>query len=81
MPFFAYILKSQKTGRYYYGSAENLESRLDAHNSGKVQATKGYRPYVLHYSEEFETRSEAFRREKFFKTIDVYNWLKQNKIT
>jgi len=34
----------------------------------------------LHYFEEFETRSEAFKRERFFKSIDGYNYLKSQKI-
>ncbi|MDQ6904196.1 MAG: hypothetical protein M3139_14440 [Bacteroidota bacterium] len=55
--------------------------RLEKHNSGEVKATKHRIPFVLHYSEEFSTRSEAFKREYFFKTIDGYRWLKENKIT
>ena len=79
--FYAYILKSDKDGKFYYGSCENLEIRLAKHNSGQVKATKHRTPLVLHYKEEFNTRSEAFKREQFFKTIDGYKWLKENKIT
>ncbi len=74
--FFAYILRSLKDGSYYYGSTEDLESRLLEHNAGKVRYTKGHRPYELHYSEQFATRSEALRREKFFKSIAGYRWLR-----
>ena len=49
---------------------------LKIHNAGKVKYTKGHRPYVLHYHETFATRREAFAREKFFKSIDGYNWLR-----
>ncbi|MGB5927048.1 MAG: GIY-YIG nuclease family protein [Cyclobacteriaceae bacterium] len=55
--FYAYILKSQTTGKYYYGSTKNLDERLKYHNRGKVRSTKGGRPWAIHYSEEFETRS------------------------
>ena len=79
--FYAYILKSDKDGKYYYGSCESIEDRLEKHNSGQVKATKHRIPFVLHYLEEFDTRSEAFKREHFFKTIDGYRWLKENKIT
>jgi putative endonuclease len=79
--YFAYILKSLSHGTYYYGSTINLESRLNDHNSGKVKYTKGRRPWILHFWEEFDTRSEAFRRERFFKTIDGYNFLKNKGIT
>ena len=78
--FFAYILKSEKDSRYYYGSTENIEARITKHNKGDVKATKNRRPFRFHYKEEFLTRSEAFRREQYFKTIDGYNWLKGNKI-
>ncbi len=78
--YFAYILKSEKDNRYYYGSTNNVESRLNKHNKGDVKATKGRRPLILHYTEQFKTRSEAFKREHFFKSIDGYNWLKSNKI-
>ena len=76
----AYILKSLKDGGFYYGSTEDLEGRVKAHNSGKVRSTKGRRPLVLHYQEEFETKHEARVRELFFKSIKGYNWLKQQHI-
>jgi len=78
--FFAYILKSEKDGRFYYGSTMDLEKRLVKHNKGDVKATKHRRPLIVHYKEEFETRQEAFKREQFFKTIDGYNWLKNERI-
>ena len=78
--FYAYILKSKKDSRYYYGSTDNLQSRLEKHNKGDVRATKGRRPFEIHYFEQFETRSEAFRREHFFKSIAGYQWLKEKKI-
>jgi len=78
--FWAYILKSKKDNSHYYGSTSNISQRLKEHNSGKVRYTKGHIPYVIHYIEEFKTRSEALQREQFFKSIDGYNWLKNHKI-
>jgi putative endonuclease len=78
--YYTYILKSKKDGKYYYGSTINLENRLAKHNKGDVRATKSRRPLAIHYKEEFKTRSEAYQREHFFKTIDGYNWLKENNI-
>ena len=80
MSYFAYILKSLSHGTYYYGSTENPEKRLKEHNAGKQKYTKGRRPWELHYSEQFETRKKAMRRERFFKTIDGYNYLKSRGI-
>ena len=80
MIFFVYILKSSITGTYYYGSTANLEVRLKRHNSGKVRSTKGKKPWVLHYYEELKTRGEALRRERFFKSVDGYKYLKEKGI-
>lgn len=78
--FYTYILKSLKDGGYYYGSSIVIAKRLANHNAGKVKYTKGHRPYKLHYKEKFNTRKEAIAREKFFKSIDGYIWLKSKKI-
>ena len=78
--YYTYILKSLKDSKFYYGSCSNLNERLKIHNKGKVRATKGRCPFVIHYFEQFSTRSEAVRREYFFKSIDGYNWLKKNSI-
>jgi putative endonuclease len=78
--YYSYILKSLKDGRYYYGSSEDVEKRLRKHNSGQVRSTKGRIPFVIHFVEEHESRSLAFQREMFYKSIDGYNYLKENKI-
>jgi len=80
--FFAYILKSQVSGRYYYGSSELPEVRLETeHNKGKVKATKAGLPWSIIYLEEFQTRSEAYRREQYFKSWAGRSWLKSKGIT
>jgi len=78
--YYAYILKSMKDNKFYYGSCEDISARVTRHNNGLVKSTKGRRPFVLHYSEGFESRSDAFRREQFFKTIEGYNFLKNEGI-
>ena len=79
--FFAYILKSELDGSHYYGHCEDFEKRLKRHNAGKVRSTKAKRPWKLHYFEEFQTQSEAYKREMFFKSIEGYQFLKANGIT
>ena len=78
--YHAYILRSIKDGSYYYGSAEDISKRLNLHNRGKVRYTKGHIPYQLHYCEEFSTRTDAIQREKFFKSIAGYRWLRNQGI-
>jgi putative endonuclease len=79
--YYTYILRSLKDGRYYYGHTQNLENRLEEHNSGNVKATRPRRPLVIHYKEEYNSRSEAAKREYFFKSIPGYIYLKERGIT
>jgi putative endonuclease len=66
--FFVYIIKSSQLNRYYIGSTANLETRLKSHNSGKVKSTKAYRPWVIVYTECFEIKTTALKREKQIKS-------------
>lgn len=59
---FAYILLTAKN-TYYIGSANDLQNRLDRHQSGQVKSTKNKLPIKLVYAEEFKTRSEAQKQE------------------
>jgi len=69
MPFFVYIIQSQKDNSFYIGQTNNIQDRLSRHNQGRSQYTKPKRPWKLLYSEEFETRSEAVKREVEFKAF------------
>ena len=80
MPFFTYILKSLIDGKYYYGHCENLAIRIKRHNNGLVRSTKSRKPFILHYSEKFSSKSDVAKKEYFFKTIDGYNYLKSKGI-
>lgn len=66
--FYVYFLKNFKNDDLYVGSTESPEDRLKYHNSGKVKSTKFYRPWRLVGYETCNTRSEAVKMEKFFKT-------------
>ncbi len=77
---YAYIIKSLKDGTYYKGHTTDLEKRLCYHNSGKSHYTKSHRPWKLYYFESFQTKTEAIKREAFFKSVDGYKWLKVNNI-
>lgn len=63
-----YILKSQKTGRYYIGSTGCLDDRIKRHNSGRSQATKKDRPWDIVLIERYETRQGALKRESQIKS-------------
>ena len=38
--FYTYILQSLKSHRYYIGHTQDLQERLERHQSGKVTATR-----------------------------------------
>ena len=67
--FYAYVLRSEQTGRLYKGSCEDLDVRLKRHNAGHVRSTRAYAPWQLIHHEKFSTRSEAFQREHHWKTV------------
>jgi putative endonuclease len=77
---YAYILKSPQNARYYYGSTSDINIRLKEHNAGRVKSTKAFRPWVVHYLEQHSTKTEALKRELFFKSRSGYRWLKEKKI-
>src|SRR6516164_8402033 len=66
--FHVYVLKSEKTGRRYVGSCENLETRLRRHNLGHSKATRHGVPWTLVHSETFSNRADATRRERYYKS-------------
>ena len=80
MKFYTYILKSLKDNKYYYGHTQNINERLQNHNSGKVKSTKNRKPFVVIYKEEFNSKSEAYKREIFFKSYQGYIYLKSKCI-
>ena len=63
MPYFLYILESEKNGSYYVGTTNNLEDRINRHNEGRVKYTQPKRPWKLIYSEAHPDRSNAMKRE------------------
>ncbi len=79
MPYFTYILYSQKNDKYYVGSCENIDIRLnERHNAGRNSSTKSGIPWMLKYSEIFPPRAEAVRREmeiKNKKSRKYIEWL------
>ena len=55
---------------FYCGWTNDLEKRVNAHNSGAgAKYTKPRRPVTLVYYEEFQTKEEAMRREAAIKKL------------
>jgi putative endonuclease len=66
--YYVYILRSQKTGKFYTGCTENLRARFVQHENGRVSSTKNRGPYELVYYEACTNALDAYAREKYLKT-------------
>ena len=67
--FFVYFLQCRDNS-FYCGYTNDLMKRVEAHNKGKgAKYTQKRRPVKLVYWEEFETRSEAMKREYALKQL------------
>jgi putative endonuclease len=80
--FTVYALYSPKYDKIYIGYTSNLEQRLLSHNKlGKKGWTIKYRPWEVVFTEEFETKKEAMKREKQLKSAKgrQYVWERVNQ--
>ena len=75
--FYTYILKSLKQRKFYTGQTDNLEKRLLEHNSGKSLYSRRYMPWECVYFEQFESKEEAVKKERYFKSAAGRRWLKK----
>lgn len=66
--YYVYVLQSEKTERWYTGSANDLRKRLKQHNEGKSSYTKNKIPWKLIYYEACLNEEDARSREKYLKT-------------
>ncbi len=68
MSFFVYILASCRNGTLYVGMTDNLARRIWEHRTGAVPGfTRKYGVKLLVWYELYETRENAFQRERQLK--------------
>ena len=60
---YVYILQSERNGKYYIGSTNNIERRLLEHNYGKTKSLQHILPVRLVFKQEFGTLLEARKVE------------------
>jgi len=65
--FYVYLLKSEKDKDLYTGFTNNLEIRINEHNSGLVSSTESRKPLGLIYCEAYTSERDARRREQNLK--------------
>lgn len=67
--FYAYMVECAD-GSFYSGYTTHLEGRLLAHNQGTgAKYTRSRRPVKLLFSEPYETKGEAMKREAQLKKL------------
>ena len=66
--YYVYAIKSIFRNYIYVGLTNNLERRFAEHNSGNNKITKAYRPFILIFSELFDSRGKAKEKEKYLKS-------------
>ena len=76
---YVYVLKSLKFDRYYIGSSENPDNRLNNyHNLGKVIATKYGVPWIIVFAQKYlsikiarqiEYKLKSFKSRKIIEEI------------
>ncbi|MBU1694292.1 MAG: GIY-YIG nuclease family protein [Verrucomicrobia bacterium] len=66
--FYVYILVNHDGSHYYTGFTENLDDRLQHHNSGVVPAICPFRPWRLKTVITFTDRDSALAFERYLKT-------------
>ena len=67
-PFFVYLLYCPVIDKSYVGQTSHLILRFGQHQRGEVISTKAMkRPACIHW-EMFGSRSDAMKREKFYKS-------------
>ncbi len=77
MTYSIYIIECAD-GTLYTGWTTDVKRRVEEHNSSKKGAkyTKVRRPVVLKYTEAFDTKSEAQKREYILKQLTRLEKLK-----
>lgn len=68
MPGFIYILQDEK-GRYYIGSTNDPDRRMEQHKQGHTWTTQRFKNFKLAFSQAYPTLAEARRIELKLKRL------------
>ena len=69
MSYYVYVILC-KDNSFYTGYTKDLDSRMKLHMNGKAaRYTRMHRPKKIVYVEEFGSRAEAMKREKWIKRL------------
>ena len=78
--FWVYILENP-AGRFYIGSTENLQRRVQQHNDQSADSafkyTRARGPWALRWSEAHASRASAVQRERQIKAMKSARWIRE----
>ncbi len=77
--YYVYLLQSEKDGKSYTGSTNDLKRRMAEHEAGYVKSTVRRQPFKLIYYEACLNEEDATKREKYLKTFNGRRFL-QNRL-
>jgi len=77
LKYYTYVLHSPEYDKIYIGYTNNLKRRLHFHNKGIQGWTAKYIPWDLVYHEEYETKTEAMKREKELKSYQGRKFIRE----
>ena len=78
MSITVYVIRHSKSGELYKGQTSDVAKRVEQHNQGQTKSTKRLSgEWHLVYSEEYDTRDEALKREKYLKSAAGRRFLKK----
>ncbi len=66
--YYVYAISSLARNYIYVGLTDSVERRFSEHNSGKNKTTKPYLPFAIIFVMECDTRIEARKWEKYYKS-------------
>ncbi len=77
MVYYVYIIKSEKTNRFYTGYSEDPWKRLIRHNTRATNSTQNGIPWQLVYLEKYEDKHSAIMREIEIKKIKSRQYIEE----
>jgi putative endonuclease len=77
---YVYVLYSTPLKKYYVGSTNDVQNRVDQHNAGRSNFTSRGIPWIHIVSFECNTRVEAVRLEFKIKKRGIERYLRDNNL-
>ena len=75
MEHYVYIIYSKIADKYYVGHTNNLEKRIDKHNTNHKGFTGKCNDWKLIYTETFQSKIGAYARER-----EIKRWKSRKQI-